>query len=347
MFGLRLRFSDVVQSFRLSRCRYLLTFSVVSFLLAANAAAQSSDDVNITPRMKSEASADDRDLAVRTKPLRVDVNLVLVPVTVTDQKNRPVTDLRKEHFKLFEGEKEQKIQDFFAEDARISVGLLVDLSSSMGNKIDAVHKAVDEFFKYANPDDDYFVITFADHPKLIADTTQSIETIQSKLAGVPAKGNTALADAIYMGVAKLRSARYRRKALVIISDGGDNNSRHGLRQTKHMVRESDVQVYAIDVCDAPALLVTKKLEERFGRQWLTEVTESTGGRTIVVDDASKIPEAAARTSLELRNQYVLGYRPEHPTHDGKWRKIKVRVSHPEPALPLQVYYKTGYIERRD
>ena len=241
----------------------------------------------------------------------------------------------------------EKIQDFFAQDARISVGLLVDLSSSMGNKIDAVHQAVDEFFKYANPDDDYFVITFADRPKLIADTTQSIETVQSKLAGVPAKGNTALADAIYMGVAKLRSARYTRKALVIISDGGDNNSRHGLRQTKNMVRESDAQVYAIDVCDAPALLVTKKLEERFGRQWLTEVTESTGGRTIVVDDASKIPEAAARTSLELRNQYVLGYHPEHPTHDGKWRKIKVRVSRPDPALPLQVYYRTGYVERRD
>lgn len=349
MSDLCLRSFDVIYSFILnsSRCRYWIAFSIVAFLLSANGAAQSSDDVHITPRAKAERPADSSDLAVRMKPLRVDVNLVLVPVTVTDQKNRPVTDLNKENFRLFEAETEQQIQDFFAEDARISVGLLVDLSSSMGNKMDAVHQAVDEFFKYANPEDDYFVITFADRPKLLADTTQSIETIQSKLAGVRAKGNTALADAVYMGMAKLRSARYTRKALVIISDGGDNNSRHGLRQTKHMVRESDAQVYAIDVCDSPALLVTKKLEERFGREWLTEVTESTGGRTIVVDDASKIPEAAARTSLELRNQYVLGYHPEHPTHDGKWRKIKVRVSRPEPAAPLQVYYKTGYIERRD
>jgi Ca-activated chloride channel family protein len=329
------------------RCGYLLALGVMAFLLPAYAAAQTSDDVHITPRVKSEPPGDASDLAVRMKPLRVDVNLVLVPVTVTDVKNRPVTDLSKENFRLFEGEKEQRIQDFFAQDARISVGLLVDLSSSMANKIDAVHEAINEFFRYANPEDDYFVITFADRPKLLADTTQSIETIQSKLAGVKPKGNTALADAIYMGVAKLRSARYARKALVIISDGGDNNSRHGLRQTKHMVRESDTQVYAIDVCDSPTLLLTKKLEERFGRQWLTEVTESTGGRTIVVDDASKIPEAAARTSLELRNQYVLGYRPEHPSHDGKWRKIKVRVSRPEPSLPLQVYYKTGYMERRD
>src|SRR5262249_56560813 len=114
-----------------------------------------------------------------------------------------------------------------------------------------------EFFRYANPEDDYFVITFADHPKVLADTTQSIETIQAKLAGAKPKGNTALADAIYMGVAKLHSARYARKALVIISDGGHNNNRHGLRQTKHMVRESDVQVYSIDLCDSPTLLLKK------------------------------------------------------------------------------------------
>ena len=326
---------------------HLLALCLIALFVSAGAAAQT-DDVHIVPRSKSETPADTSEgLSVRTKPLRVDVNLVLVPVTVTDLKNQPVTDLNKENFKLFEGEKEQKIQDFFAEDARISVGLIVDLSSSMANKIEAVHQAVDEFFKYANPDDDYFVITFADRPKLLADTTQSIEQIQSQLGMAKAKGDTALADAIYMGVSKLKSARYSRKALVIISDGGDNNSRHSLRQTKHMVRESDAQVYAIDVCDSPALLVTKKLEERFGKQWLTEVTESTGGRTIVVDDANKIPEAAARTSLELRNQYVLGYRPEHPSHDGKWRKLKVRVSRPEPAAPLQVYYRTGYVDGRN
>lgn len=324
---------------------YLLALCLTA-LFVSSGAAQSTDNVHIVPRVKSEvAPADTSDgLSVRTKPLRVDVNLVLVPVTVTDLKNRPVTDLTKEDFKLFEAEKEQKIQDFFAEDARISIGLIVDLSSSMSNKIDAVHQAVDEFFKYANPEDDYFVITFADRPRLIADTTQSVEEIQSQLGMAKAKGNTALADAIYMGVSKLKSARYTRKALVIISDGGDNNSRHSLRQTKNMVRESDVQVYAIDVCDGPALLLTKKLEERFGKQWLTEVTESTGGRTMVVDDATKIPEAAAQTSLELRTQYVLGYRPENPSHNGKWRKLKVRVSRPAAAAPLQVYYRTGYFD---
>lgn len=313
-------------------------FCLLGLLPAAS--AQIPEDVHIVPRVKSQPAG-------APTPLRVSVDLVTVPVTVTDQKNHPVLDLNKNDFRLFEDQSEQKIQYFFSEDAPLSVGVLVDLSSSMGNKVDSVRQAVSEFFSNANPADDYFVITFADKPKLLADTTQSIETIQAKLGAARAKGNTALADAIFMGVRKLRTAKYERKALVIISDGGDNNSRHSLGQVKRMARESDATIYAIDVCDAPALLITKKLEERFGKQWLTEVTESTGGRTLVVDQAVKIPEAAARASLELRNQYVLGYRPPPATKEGKWRKIKVRVLRAEQALAFQVHYRTGYVPRAD
>ena len=277
----------------------------------------------------------------------MNVNMVLVPVTVTDIKNHPVVDLAKQNFTLFEGENEEKIQYFNTEDAPLSVGILVDLSSSMGNKIDAVRQAVSEFFDNANPEDDYFVITFADKPKLLADTTQSFDDIHAALAAAKPKGNTALADAIYMGMTKLRSAKYSRKALLIISDGGDNNSRHSLRQITHLARESDAQIYAIDICDAPTLLLTEKLEERFGRQWLTQVTSSTGGRTIALDNPAGIPEAAARASRELRNQYILGYRPKLTAQNRKWRKIKVRVTRAADFLPLQVYYRTGYIPRGD
>jgi len=275
------------------------------------------------------------------------VEMVLVPVTVTDVKNHPVVDLGKQNFRLFEGESEEKIQYFNTEDAPLSVGILVDLSSSMSNKIDEVREAASEFFNNANPDDDYFVITFADKPKLLANTTQSFADIHAALAAAKPKGNTALADAIYMGLAKLRSAKYSRKALLIISDGGDNNSRHSLREIKRLARESDAEIYAIDICDAPSLLLTKKLEERFGRQWLSEITESTGGRTITLDNPAGIPDAAARASLELRNQYILGYRPTRMKEDRKWRKIKVRVTRPNEFLPVQVYYRTGYMARRD
>ena len=321
---------------------------LIGVLSVTGVASQSVDDVKVVPLTESRRPAmPDTGLETHVKPLRVDVDLVLVPVLVTDSHGSPAMDLGKNDFKLFEGENEQKVQYFYSEDTPVSVGLIVDLSSSMGNKVDRVRQAVDEFFKVADPQDDYFVITFADRPKMLANTTSSTGTIQAKLAEMKAKGNTALADAIYAGIVKLRSAQYRRKALVIISDGGDNVSRHGLRQVKNMAKESDAQIYAIDICDAPGLLFTKKLEERFGKQWLTQVTEQTGGRTIVLESASKIPDAASQISTELRNQYVLAYRPEQSQHDGKWRKVKVKITRTPDPLPYQVYYRTGYLARKE
>lgn len=326
------------------RLSLLLPFLLA--LLGIPGAAQSGDDVHIVPTPRPEISPAREDgLEVRLKPVRVDVSLVVVPVMVTDAKGSPVTDLGRDDFQLFEGEQLQKVRYFYSEDAPISVGLIVDMSGSMGNKIARVREAVDEFFNLADPADDYFVITFSDKPKLLADTTQSTDTVEAKLDQMQAKGGTALADAIYAGLHKLNSAFYRRKALVIISDGGDNSSRHSLRSVKNLAKESDAEIYAIDVCDAPGLLLTKRLEEKFGKQWLTQVTEVTGGRTLTVDNAAKIPEAAAQVSRELRNQYVLAFRPT--SMDGGWRKLKVKVAQTGAELPYQVYYRSGYLARKE
>jgi len=333
--------------FCLVRCSLVLVLLVIS-LSASTAFAQSTDDVHITPRAVPELSPSSSDgLEVHQKPVRVDVSLVLVPVMVTDTQGSPVMDLKRDDFQLYEGEQQQHVSYFYSEDAPISVGLIVDLSGSMGNKLDRVREAVSEFFKNADPQDDYFVITFSDKPRLLANTTQSTETIQSKLEEMKARGNTALADAIYSGLLKLKSAQYRRRALVVISDGGDNASRRSLRSVKNLAKESDAEIYAIDVCDAPNVLFTKKLEEKFGKQWLTQVTDVTGGRTIAVDNAGKIPGAAAQISRELRNQYVLAFRPNNGPLDGKWRKLKVKVVRPAAALAYQVYYRTGYLARKD
>ncbi len=327
---------------------FLLVFSLA--FVAIIAQAQSSEEIHVTPRVQSPPIAPPIAnvpvLSSRARPMHVDVDLVLVPVTVTDVKGKSVMDLHKEDFKLFEGDEEAKVRYFFAQDTPVSVGVVVDLSSSMKNKVDRVREAVDEFFKNADPADDYFVVTFANRPKLLANTTTSISTIQAQLAQMEAKGNTALADAIYLSLLKLHNSKYERKALVVISDGGDNASRNSLRKVKNLAKEADAQVYAIDVCDAPSVLITKKLEERFGRQWLSQVSEVSGGRTIAVDDPRKIPDAAAQISIELRNQYVLGFRPSTLATDGKWRKIKVRVSRKDDPLPLQLYYKTGYMAQK-
>jgi Ca-activated chloride channel family protein len=289
------------------------------------------------PTARVETSGD---LSVQANRIRVDVDLVLVPVTVTDQMNRLVTALDKEDFTLYEGEERQEIRYFSTEDAPISIGLIVDLSGSMGNKIDSVHAAVDEFFKNANPQDDYFVVTVSDTPRLLANTTQSIGTIQEKLASAPPGGCTALLDAIYMAESKLRSARYQRRALLIISDGGDNVSRYTLREIKALVQEADAEVYAIGLFDG--LPFIKTIEEKFGRHLLSQVTEASGGRTIPVGNLAKLPQVAATISRELRSQYVLGYRPKKGPRDGKWRKIKVRVTQPKHASPMQAFYKKGY-----
>jgi Ca-activated chloride channel family protein len=272
------------------------------------------------------------------KSLRVDAELVLVPVMVTDAMNRPVTGLDKQDFSLYQDDVRQEIRYFSTEDAPISVGLLLDLSKSMSNKFDTERAAVSEFFKNANPQDNYLVIIFSDHPKILSESTQSIDAIEANLASRTPDGNTALLDAISMGATRMRSAPYRRRALLIISDGGDNHSRHHLKEIKRLVQDSDVDVYALGIFDtAPATF-----EEFMGRRWLSAITGATGGRTVAVKSLSKVPGAAAAVSREMRDQYVLGYRPTNVLPDRKRRKIRVQVSSSGGSKALHTYYKQGY-----
>ena len=325
----------------------LTLLAATLFLLASASWAhgQSIDTPHITPRhdpqVSSYAPADALLPTLRPRPMRVDVNLVLVPVTVVDSLNRPVTDLPQQNFSLLEGGVPQTIQYFSREDAPISVALILDFSGSMHNKIEYVLQAVDQFFQNANPDDDYYVITVSDRPTLVADSSQSTNTIQAHLATIEPHGMTALYDSIYLGVNKLRTARYKRRAMVIISDGGDNRSRYTLKEIKAILAESDVLTYSIGVFDDVPIPLFKSIEERFGRKWLDDVTRVSGGRDIPADDRRKIPEISALISRELRNQYVLGYRPTDGTFDGKWRKISVKLA-TNPGQ-MHVHFKEGYV----
>jgi Ca-activated chloride channel family protein len=278
---------------------------------------------------------------LKPRPLQVNVNLVLVPVTVVDSLNRPVVDLPQQNFSLTEGGVPQKIQYFSREDAPISVALVLDFSGSMHNKIEYELQAVDQFFQNANPNDDYYIITVSDRPTLVADSSQSTNTIQAHLAAVEPHGMTALYDSIYLGVNKLRTARYKRRAMVIISDGGDNRSRYTLKEIKSVLAESDVLTYSIGIFDDVPIPLFKSIEERLGRKWLDDVTRVSGGRDIPADDRRKIPEISALISRELRNQYVIGYRPTDGAFDGKWRKISVKLA--ENPGQMHVHFKEGYV----
>jgi Ca-activated chloride channel homolog len=320
----------------------LLLALFVALIPAVASAQVSVDDVHIKPRIEPAPTTpeDNIDPALRThtKPMKVDVNLVLVSVTITDPMNRLVTGLDKENFSVFEGKDQQEIRHFSSEDAPVSLGVIFDMSGSMSSKIERAREAVVEFFKTANPQDEFFMITFADKPEEISDFTQSVEDIQGKLVYTIPKGRTALLDAIYLGVSKMRQAKYTKKALLVISDGGDNHSRYTEGEIKSLVKEADVLMYAIGIYDH--YFPTE--EERLGPQLLTELTELTGGRTFTIDNPNDLGDVATKIGIELRNQYVLGYRPKNPVHDGKWRKIKVKLIPPKGLPPLRVYAKTGY-----
>jgi Ca-activated chloride channel family protein len=304
------------------------------------------NDVHVTPREvekapeppKPEVLTPSTVLSAHVRPLKVDVDLVLVPVTITDPMNRLVTGLDKENFQLFEGNSSQEIRSFSSEDAPVSLGVIFDSSGSMSSKMERAKDAVVEFFKTANPQDEFFMITFSDEPETVSDFTNSVDEIQNKLVFAVPRHRTALLDAIYMGISKMRQAKYAKKSLLIISDGGDNHSRYTEGEIKALVKEADVMIYAIGIYDRYA----SAMEERLGPQLLSDITELTGGRAFTIDNPNDLGDVATKIGVELRNQYVLGYRPAKVVRDGKWRKIKVKLLPPKGLPPLRVYARTGY-----
>jgi len=290
-------------------------------------------------------SADTRPLAGERGPrLRVEVDLVLVQVTVTDPYNRLVTGLDKEHFEVSEDRAAQQILYFSNEDAPLSLGLVFDVSGSMesSGKMERATKAAVQFLETANPQDEFFLVRFADQPDLLTGFTSSVEEVQNQLLYSHAEGRTALLDALYLALDTMRDAHNPRKALLVISDGGDNRSRYGVKDIKAFVRESDVQIYAIGIFDPVANRSQPELV--WGPSLLGELAEMTGGRMFPVEiyNIHELPDVAQKISVELRNQYVIGYRPTNRQRDGSWRKIRVKLNPPKGLPPLTTYARSGY-----
>ena len=292
----------------------------------------------LAPREKPVA---DRLAPAPKAALRIDSTLVLIPVTVTDPMNRFVTGLDRESFKVFEDKKEQEITQFSSEDAPLSIGVIFDCSGSMGRKLEKSRLAVAQFFKTANPEDEFFLVQFNDSADLIQSFTKDLEEIQNRLAFTQSKGRTALIDAIYLGLHQMKKAHNARKALLIISDGGDNSSRYTEGEIRNLVKEADVQVYAIGVYE-PVASRGRTPEEAAGQGLLTDIAEMTGGRQYPVDNINELPDIAAKIGVELRNQYVLGYRPQNQERDGKYRKVQVKLIQPRGLPTLRPFFKLGY-----
>jgi Ca-activated chloride channel homolog len=272
--------------------------------------------------------------------IKMNVDMALVNVTVTDPKSRAVSGLDKESFRVYEDGIEQEISAFSSEDVPISIGLIFDMSGSMANKVDNARQAAIQFMRTANPRDEFFLISFNDRAELTSRFTSSIEELKSRMMFTVAQGSTALLDAIYLGLSQMRGTKNGKRALLIISDGGDNHSRYNEADIRNFLKEADCQLYAIGIFDDYDLARTP--EERYGPVLLSELTEMTGGRLFPVSRMGDLPDIASKIGMELRNQYVLGYKPSDTRHSGTWRKIKVKLLAPKGFPHLKVYARTGY-----
>ena len=333
----------MVPSFRTTSPLIFLTLVLV---FGPGAEAQTSiNDVHVTPRVIAPPIAaiealgpPDVSLAARSV-IRASADLVMVPVTITDGLNRPVVGLDRQNFQLFENKKQQEIKHFSNEDTPVSVGIIVDSSGSMAQKLDRAREAVQQFCETANPQDEFFMITFADSPVLASDFTTRIEEIDNALLTVRSKGRTSLLDAIYMGLRKMRSARYPRKALIILSDGGDNHSRYTERDVKAAVKEADVLIYAVGTYDR----YVNTEEELLGPELLRSLTEVTGGQAFTLPSINDMPAVTRSIGTQLRHQYMLAYQPQFKPRDGKWHKINVRLRLPNKLHHyLRVDARAGY-----
>ena len=273
---------------------------------------------------------------------RAHTDLVLIPVTVTDTLNRFVLGLQKQDFQLFEDDVEQNLTLFSGEDAPLSVGVLFDESGSMGDKLRTSRDAAVQLLNTLDKEDEAFLVEFADFAKVSIGFTGHAQEIQTALKNAQATGLTAMLDAIDTGLVEMKKARNSRKAIVVVSDGGDNRSHYTASQIESLVREADVQIYAMGVFE-PVFSFGLTPEEISGPRLLSEISAQTGGRAFAAALPGDLPSVANRIAVELRNQYVLGYYPKNKARDGKYRSVKVQVSQP-PGLgsPLKIHWRLGY-----
>jgi Ca-activated chloride channel family protein len=265
---------------------------------------------------------------------RIGVENVYVQIAVNDSLGRNVTGLKKENFHIFEDKVEQTITHFSQEEAPISVGIVFDISSSMkdNENIRKARNSITRFLQSMNPEDEAFLIAFNEQANLAQRFTDQIGALRSTLAQLKPSGSTAIYDAVYMGLDQVRRGKNEKKALVLITDGEDNSSRYTSVELREFAKESNVQVYGIG----------EQGTQGYGFGEIQHIVSLTGGRVFFPNNFNDLDYYIDLIHSELRNQYLVGYSPANSLHDGKWRKITVRLDAP-PGLPkLAVRAREGY-----
>ena len=314
----------------------------LNFLALAYQSELDTPSAKITPTRSRPKSAPEPP-ADRNFPeanLRIDTSLVLIPAQVTTHEGAPIADLKRDDFRIYEDGSKQDITYFAKDDAPISIGLLFDSSGSMKNKKKNSLEAAAAFFRTANLDDEFFLIEFDDRPRLAVPFTKDINLLSHEIDHTRPFGRTALFDAIHMALGLMKNAQHDRKALVIVSDGGDNRSRHTFSAIKSAILEADVQLYSMGIFD-PEGVTPGSPEESKGPELLEQLAEISGGRNFPIVNLDHLASVSAQIGQLLRNQYLLGYNPSNPSRDGLYRGIQLDVVAPV-APATRVQYRKGY-----
>ncbi len=273
-------------------------------------------------------------------PVIVNTDLITLTVTVTDTYGRYVSGLSKKAFVILDEKQPQEITYFSDDDSPVSVGILFDVSGSMsGEKVRRARDALAKFIQTSHNSDEYFLIGFNSRAQLLIDKTRDGDAILNKLTFVETKGNTALYDACYLGVEKVQRGTHPKRALLVISDGQDNNSRYTFDNLRRLLKESDVVLYGIGILSGGDAFSSLGME---GQGILDELSNVSGGKAFFPRSDAEMDDIFEQIALELRHQYSIGYKPSNFTGDGKWRKIKVKVSPPRGLPRLFVRSKEGY-----
>jgi Ca-activated chloride channel homolog len=299
----------------------------IALLTLVSAAAQGPIQPRSSPAPKQPA--------VPSANLRVDSNLVLVPVTVNDELNRPITGLEKENFRIYDDKQEQTITSFSTEDDPIALGLVFDDSGSMSGTLPQGRRAAAQFLAAANPEDEFFLVEFDTTPRLTVPLTANTGSINTEILFTKSGGSTSLFDALYLAINEMHKSKKTKKAIVLISDGGENHSRYTQKELENLVRESDVLIYTILIpgSDADPSLMTR-------------IAEMTGAHGYFAG-AVELADIAQKICVELRNRYVIGYSPQDPARDGRYHRIDVKLAPPRGLPKLRAHWRVGYFAPSD
>jgi Ca-activated chloride channel family protein len=315
------------------RLLYALCLVLVALALWSSSRADASGTTLFNP-LDNDAKTDD---------IRIRTDLVTLTVTAVDHRGQSVSGLGREHFEIYEDKVKQNIEFFSDRDVPASIGIVFDVSGSMQTKLEQSREAVKLFIETSHPEDEFFLVSFNERVSQVAEFTGA-EALTSRLSSLGADGDTALYDALYLGVEKLKEGRHKKRVLLVLSDGADNRSRYNFREIRQLIKESDALIYAISTGTASGGCA--RLCHQQAQMLLEELVNPTGGKTWFPLTRADLEDAVNEIAVTIRRQYSLGYVPGNPVLDGKWRSINARLSHAAQPSKVTVRTRAGYYASR-